>query len=211
MVAAAAAVTAMLAAGGTTAAMAATAGTAPAATASPTPPVKSPPARAVPVPGGDLAAQAARLGVTPARLQQALRTVKVSLGATGTPPTPAQFEAALATVLGIPVARVQQAFPAGVPAGTKPVNGGQPGAPSSANPDNEPLAAAIARELHVSVSRVSAALRPLFAAGRADPSSPAFAAAARALGVSPQQLATAIMQAKQSLAATQPHPQVKQS
>jgi hypothetical protein len=62
------------------------------------------------------------------------------------------------------------------------------------------LAAAVARELQVSTARVSAALRPLFAAGRADPSSPAFAAAARSLGVSVQQLTTALVHAKMSLA-----------
>ena len=43
-------------------------------------------------------------------------------------------------------------------------------------------------------------LQPLFAAGHADTSSPAFAAAARSLGVSTQQLSTALMHAKQSLA-----------
>jgi hypothetical protein len=60
--------------------------------------------------------------------------------------------------------------------------------------------AAVARDLHVSTARVSAALQPLFAAGHADTSSPAFAAAARALGVGIQQLDTALMHAKQSLA-----------
>ena len=59
---------------------------------------------------------------------------------------------------------------------------------------------AVAAELHVSTARVSAALQPLFAAGHAETSSPAFAAAARALGVSTNQLDTALMHAKQSLA-----------
>ena len=40
----------------------------------------------------------------------------------------------------------------------------------------------------------------LFAAGHADTSSPAFAAAAGSLGVSTQQLSTALVHAKQSLA-----------
>ena len=62
------------------------------------------------------------------------------------------------------------------------------------------IAAAVARELHVSTAWVSAALRPLFAAGHADTSSPAFAAAARSLGVSTQQLSAALMHAKLSLA-----------
>jgi hypothetical protein len=65
---------------------------------------------------------------------------------------------------------------------------------------HDAIAAAVAQELHVSVTQASAALQPLFAAGRADPSSPAFAAAAHALGVSPQQLAAALTHVKQSLA-----------
>jgi len=63
------------------------------------------------------------------------------------------------------------------------------------------IAAAVARELHLSTARVSAALRPLFAAGGADTSSPAFAAAARSLGVTAQQLLAALVHAKQSMAA----------
>ena len=59
---------------------------------------------------------------------------------------------------------------------------------------------AVARELHISTAKVNAALQPLFAAGRADPSSPAFTAAARALGVSPDRLDAAIVSAKESLA-----------
>jgi hypothetical protein len=62
------------------------------------------------------------------------------------------------------------------------------------------ITAAVARELHVSTARVNAALQPLFAAGRADTSSPVFAAAARSLGVSTQQLSAALGHAKQSLA-----------
>jgi len=62
------------------------------------------------------------------------------------------------------------------------------------------IIAAVARELHISTARVSAALQPLFAAGHADTSSPALAAAARSLGVSAQQLNTALVHAKQSLA-----------
>ena len=65
---------------------------------------------------------------------------------------------------------------------------------------HDAMTASVARELHVSTARVSAALRPLFAAGHADTSSPAFAAAARSLGVSTHQLNTALMHAKQSLA-----------
>ena len=62
------------------------------------------------------------------------------------------------------------------------------------------ITAAVARALHVSAARVSVALRPLFAAGQADTSSPVFAAAARSLGVGSQQLSAALMHAKLSLA-----------
>jgi hypothetical protein len=65
---------------------------------------------------------------------------------------------------------------------------------------HDAITAAVAQELHVSTARVSAALRPLFAAGRAGASSPVLAAAARSLGVSTQQLSTALVHAKQSLA-----------
>jgi 2-hydroxychromene-2-carboxylate isomerase len=64
------------------------------------------------------------------------------------------------------------------------------------------MAAAVAQELHVSTAQVNAALQPIFAAGQADPSSPSFAAAARSLGVSTQQLAAALAQAKQSVGAS---------
>ena len=66
---------------------------------------------------------------------------------------------------------------------------------------HDAIAAAVARTLHLSTARVNAALRPLFAAGAADPSSPAFAAAARSLGVSAHQLLAALVHAKQSMAA----------
>jgi trimeric autotransporter adhesin len=66
---------------------------------------------------------------------------------------------------------------------------------------HDAIAAAVARALHVSTSRVSTALQSIFAAGYADPAAPAFAAAARALGVSTAQLNAALASAKQSLAA----------
>ena len=62
------------------------------------------------------------------------------------------------------------------------------------------ITAAVARELHVSAARVGVALRPLFAAGRAEASSPVVVAAARSLGVSTQQLNAALKHAKLSLA-----------
>jgi len=62
------------------------------------------------------------------------------------------------------------------------------------------IAAAVAQALHVSTARVDAALQPLFAAGRADSSSPLVAAAARSLDVSTPQLFAALRHAKVSLA-----------
>ena len=83
--------------------------------------------------------------------------------------------------------------------------GGKPGVPAQAvaaseKPVHDAMVAAVARELNTSTARVAAALQPLFAAGHADPSSSAFAAAARALGVSTDQLNIALMHAKQGLA-----------
>src|SRR5260221_3189579 len=65
---------------------------------------------------------------------------------------------------------------------------------------HDAITVAVAEELHVSTGRVSAALQPLFAAGRADTSSPILAAAARSLGVSTQQLSASLPHANQSLA-----------
>src|SRR5260370_17637561 len=102
-------------------------------------------------------------------------------------------------------AAVAAALAAGSTAAVAAATGGKPGAPAktmsaSEKPGHDAIVAAVARELHVSAARVSAALQPLFAAGHADTSSPAFAAAARSLGVSTQQLSAALPHAKQSLA-----------
>ena len=102
-------------------------------------------------------------------------------------------------------AAVTAALAAGSTVAIAAATGGKPGTPAkttsaSEKPGHYAIVAAVARELHVSAARVSAALQPLFAAGHADTSSPAFAAAARALGVSTNQLDTALMHAKQSLA-----------
>ena len=75
----------------------------------------------------------------------------------------------------------------------------KPGAPSGKQ-GQDAIVTAVAGELHVSAARVSAALQPLLAAGKVDTASPAFAAAARTLDVTTQQLAAALVQAKQSLA-----------
>jgi len=187
---AAAAVTAALAAGSTGAAVAVTTGAKPGAHA------KTVSASGKRAADSDLAA---RLGVSPARLDQALRAVKTSLSKASAKPTEGQFDVALGRILGIPQARVRQAFPAGKPGGSKAAE--KPGGSKAAvQPGNDALTAAAARELHVSTARVNAALRPLFAEGTADSSSPVFAAAARSLGVSTQQLSAALAHAKQSLA-----------
>jgi len=102
-------------------------------------------------------------------------------------------------------AAVTAALAAGSTAAVASATGGKPGAPAqttsaSEKPGHDAFVAVVAGELHVSAARVSAALQPLFAAGHADTSSSAFAAVARSLGVSTQQLSAALMHAKQSLA-----------
>jgi hypothetical protein len=103
---------------------------------------------------------------------------------------------------------VAVALAAGSTAAVASSAGGKPGVPAkttsaSEKQGHDAMVAAVARELHVSAARVGAVLEPLFAAGHADTSSPAFAAAAGALGVSAEQLNTALVHAKQSLAASQ--------
>lgn len=88
----------------------------------------------------------------------------------------------------------------GAPGGSKSAAAKAAAAKSAARPGTDPFPAAVAGVLHVSTTRAVAALRPLLAAGMVDPSSREFAAAARSLGVSPQQLSAALAQAKQSLA-----------
>ena len=120
--------------------------------------------------------------------------------------------AALASTAGTkPGARPATVSASGKPAGGATVGalGGAKAAArasAAAQPGNDAFTAAVARELHTSAARVDAALRPLLATGRVDSSSAEFAAAARALGVSPQQLFTALAQAKQSLAGSDSGP-----
>jgi hypothetical protein len=101
-------------------------------------------------------------------------------------------------------AAVAAALAAGSTAAVASATGAKSGTPAktmsaSEVPGHDAMVAAVAQELHVSTARVGAALQPLFAAGHADTSSPAFAAA-RALGVSTGQLSIALAHAKQSLA-----------
>jgi len=91
------------------------------------------------------------------------------------------------------------------PAGTKQGTAGTQAGAAADKAGPDAMAASGASELHLGVARVSAALAPLFAAGGAEPDSPLLQAAARGLGVSAQQLNTALVHAKQSLAsASQP-------
>jgi hypothetical protein len=116
----------------------------------------------------------------------------------------AAVTAALAAGSGAAVASTTGAKP-GAPAKTMSVSekpGGSKAVGSKSTGErqgHDAITAAVAQELHVSTARVSAALQPLFAAGRADTSSPVFSAAARSLGVSTQ-LSAALAHAKQSLA-----------
>jgi hypothetical protein len=91
------------------------------------------------------------------------------------------------------------------PAATKQGPAGTKAGAAADKAGHDAMAASEASELHLAVARVSAALAPLFAAGGAEPDSPLLQAAARDLGVSAQQLNTALVHAKQSLAsASQP-------
>jgi hypothetical protein len=202
MMAAATAVAAALAAGSTVAAASGT------ATASGTgaKPAKTVAASEKTVHDAMVAAVARELNISPARVAAALQP----LFAAGHADTSSPAFAAAARALGVSTDQLNTALihakqslvaaslvkqrPAGAksaPAGAKAA-GEQQG--------HDAMVAAVARELSITTARVAAALQPLFAAGHADTSSPAFAAAARALGVSTGQLNTALMHAKQSLA-----------
>ena len=208
------------AAAAVTAALAGTTGTAMAATNCPKTGI---PAKTVSVTSKQpisLNAMAARLGVSPERLDRALRQVKISLGNAGGAPTERQFEAALARVLGISLWRVRHAFPPGTEivikpggpkarggkevdgkdAGKKDNGGKPPHSKAPAQPTDAAFVAAVASALNLSTAQVKAALAPLLAAGSVDTSSATFTAAAQSLGVTVQQLDDALMQAKQSLA-----------
>jgi 2-hydroxychromene-2-carboxylate isomerase len=200
MIAAAAAVTAAVAAGSTAAVASATGG-------KPGAPAKTTSASETPGHDAMVAAVAAELHVSTARVSAALQP----LFAAGRADTSSPAFVAAARALGVSteqlnaaLVRAKQSLAAAQhatqgPDGAKKVAAGGSRA-AEERQGHDAMTAVVARELHVSTARVSAALRPLFAAGRADTSSPAFAAAARSLGVSVQQLVTALAHAKQSLA-----------
>ncbi len=206
MIAAAAAVTAALAAG-STAAVASAIGGKPGAPAQTTSASEKPGHDAI------VAVVVGELHVSAARVSAALQP----LFAAGHADTSSPAFAAAARSLGVStqqlsaaLAHAKQSLAGGLqatqsPDGSKTAPDGSRTAPGGSKTAEErqghdAIVAVVAGELHVSTARVSAALQPLFAAGHADPSSPAFAAAARSLGVSTQQLSAALMHAKQSLA-----------
>jgi hypothetical protein len=104
--------------------------------------------------------------------------------------------AVASTTAATPGAHAKTMSASGEPGGTKAAGSKS----AEERQGHAAFAAAVAKALHVSTARVNAALQPLFAAGRADSSSPVVAAAARSLGVSTHQLLAALMHAKQSLA-----------
>jgi hypothetical protein len=205
---AAAAVTAAVAAGSTGAAVASTTGTKPSA------PAKT--VSASEKPGGSKSAEerqghdaiaatvARELHVSTARVSAALQP----LFAAGRADTSSPVFAAAARSLGVStqqlaaaLAHAKQSLAGGTYAEQGPGGSKTVGSKSAEERQgHDAITTTVARELRVSTARVSAALQPLFAAGRADTSSPVFAAAARSLGVSTQQLAAALVHAKQSLA-----------
>jgi 2-hydroxychromene-2-carboxylate isomerase len=208
-----AAVTAALAAGGTGAAVASTTGAKPGA------PAKT--MSASEKPGGSkavgsksaaerqghdaiTAAVAQELHVSTARVNAALRP----LFAAGRAGTSSPAFSAAARSLGVSTQQLSAALAHGkqsLAGGThaRQSRGGSKAVGSKSAEErqgHDAITAAVAQELHVSTARVNAALRPLFAAGGAGTSSPAFSAAARSLGVSTQQLSAALAHGKQSLA-----------
>jgi 2-hydroxychromene-2-carboxylate isomerase len=147
-----------------------------------------------------VAAVAQELHVSTARVSAALQPLFAAHQADTSSPA----FAAAAHSLGVSTQQLSAALAHGKQSLSGDTNAGQgSGGSTTGSADNaghNAIVAAVAQSLHVSTARVSAVLQPLFAAGRADTSSPAFAAAARSLGVSTQQLSAALRHAKQSLA-----------
>ena len=106
--------------------------------------------------------------------------------------------AVAATSGGKPGASAPAVSVSKTPNGSLAPGGVKPPGPAD-NGGQAALVAAVAAELNLTTAQVSAALQPLFAATSPDDTSSLIAAAASSLGVSPQQLAGALAQAKQSL------------
>ena len=151
---------------------------------------------------------AAQLHVSPALVSAALRPI---FAAGHADPAEPSFAAAAHT-LGVSTRQLADALthaklslaPDAQASQASQKPGGAKSAPASKSAEEQQghnaIVAAVAAQLHVSPALVSAALRPIFAAGHADPAEPSFAAAAHTLGVSTGQLADALTHAKLSLA-----------
>jgi 2-hydroxychromene-2-carboxylate isomerase len=143
-----------------------------------------------------VAAVAQELHLSTARVSSALQPLFAARQADTSSPA----FAAAARSLGVSTQQLSAALAHGKQSLSGDTNAGQGSGGSADNAGHDAIVAAVAQQLHVSTARVSAVLQPLFAAGRADTSSPAFAAAAHSLGVSTQQLSAALRHVKQSLA-----------
>jgi hypothetical protein len=146
----------------------------------------------------EFAALAARLGVTADQLDAAMIAAKTS-GVTHE-----TFLAAVATNLGLPLAQVQEVLR---PMITKPEpDHPKPGVPNDPQPSpllTDAAAASVASTLGVDQAQAKAALAAVdalaSATGRSDPLSQPFADVAAGLGVSADQLETALRTFKLSL------------
>ena len=162
-----------------------------------------------PAADADLAAIAAKLGVTTDRLNAALIAAKRSF-AGSTTVTPEAFVAAVAAKLGLPAARVKAAVePLFLkPGRPRPGDDKQAGKDKKGadDPRNSPFAsnaaaARLAAALGVSQAKAKAALVALVSApGGIVPTSKFFRDIAHSLGVSADRLTTALGDLKQSLA-----------
>ncbi|MBP2705037.1 hypothetical protein JOL79_14570 [Microbispora sp. RL4-1S] len=159
----------------------------------------------------ELAAIAAKLGVTTDRLTAALMAAKTSL-ANSAGITPDAFAAAVADNLGLPIPQVQDALQPTVaePAPAGDNQGKLDGMDKKGvdGPQNSPFttdaaAASVAAALGVDQAKAKAALAAVVAlgsdSGRVDPTSTAFGDIAASLGVTSDQLNTALSDLKRSL------------
>ncbi|GIH50170.1 hypothetical protein [Microbispora rosea] len=155
----------------------------------------------------DLAAIAAKLGVTTERLDAALVAAKTSL-ANSAGVTPDAFIAAVAANLGLPIPQVQDALQPMVsepaPAGDDQGKLNSMDKKALDGPQDSPFttdaaAASLAAALGVDQAKAKAALATVVAWGRVDPTSKAFGDIAASLGVTSDQLNTALSDLKRSL------------
>ncbi|MEU8176877.1 hypothetical protein AB0C14_28720 [Microbispora hainanensis] len=189
-------------------------GTAAAADPAPTPgAVKSddttikPAARAGADADADLAAIAAKLGVTTERLDAAMGAAKASpAGSSGV--TPEAFVTAVAATLGLPVSQVRDALeptvaeraPDGDNQGKLDSTGAKARDDSQDSPfSTDATAASLAAALGVDQAKAKDALAAVVAMGRVRPTSKAFGDIAASLGVGSDRLDAALRELKRSL------------